>query len=582
MISKKRVLLISCSAILFCIIGIGVYFLINKFYENEKGDTYAQTATLLNEDASNLPSIKARKLVVKNVLQSTQPVIKLSVIADAKKLLAQDIAISLPLFTQFFKDAKGENLLNEIFNVFEALPSDLPSPNNGNAYRVEMYNYAYNTSIVGIVDISSKQLIRSEVLPSSAPDIPEHLKKIAVDIAINSKSVKQELGSTPEIKDAEMAYTKTALNKSKCERSLHLCVAPTFVKGGKALWTIIDLTDLKIVGTRWTNVGDPGPVRISERSLQNDKISECYCKVETPISRNNWNMQYNLTSSDGLRIADVTFKNKPILTSAKLVDWHVSYSNSDGFGYSDGAGCPTFSLSAVLAIDAPRIIDLMENGKVIGFVLEQKFQSEGWPRACNYNYLQRYEFYNDGKFRMTAASIGRGCGNDGTYRPVFRLAFAGKNTFSEYDGSNFIKWTKENWSLQKETTKYTKEGYAYAIDGGLNYFIEPGRGQFKDKGRGDNAYIYITKNTPNKNEGETDLLTIGPCCNYDYQQGPEKFINDGAENLSDANIVMWYVPQMKNDDTKGNEYCWAEATIVNGVYQTNIYPCIAGPMFCPK
>jgi hypothetical protein len=38
---------------------------------------------------------------------------------------------------------------------------------------------------------------------------------------------------------------------------------------------------------------------------------------------------------------------------------------------------------------------------------------------------------------------------------------------------------------------------------------------------------------------------------------------------------------MKNDDTKGNEYCWAEAKIVNGVYQTNVYPCLAGPMFVP-
>ena len=46
-------------------------------------------------------------------------------------------------------------------------------------------------------------------------------------------------------------------------------------------------------------------------------------------------------------------------------------------------------------------------------------------------------------------------------------------------------------------------------------------------------------------------------------------------------MVFWYVAQIKNDDTPGNEYCWAQSTVVDGLYRVNEYPCVAGPMFVP-
>ena len=36
---------------------------------------------------------------------------------------------------------------------------------------------------------------------------------------------------------------------------------------------------------------------------------------------------------------------------------------------------------------------------------------------------------------------------------------------------------------------------------------------------------------------------------------------------------------MKNDDRVGNEYCWAESVLENGVYTAKVYPCFAGPKF---
>ena len=111
--------------------------------------------------------------------------------------------------------------------------------------------------------------------------------------------------------------------------------------------------------------------------------------------------------------------------------------------------------------------------------------------------------------------------------------------------------------------------------------MEPGNGQFGDKGRGDNAYFYVTRLHAHVDEGETDLVSIGPCCNTDYRQGPEKFIDNSPENIENQPLVLWYVAQMKNDDRKGQEYCWAESYLEQGVYKTRAFPCVSGPMFVP-
>ena len=77
------------------------------------------------------------------------------------------------------------------------------------------------------------------------------------------------------------------------------------------------------------------------------------------------------------------------------------------------------------------------------------------------------------------------------------------------------------------------------------------------------------------------MVTIGPCCNTDYHQGPEKFIEPAPDNIQNKKLVVWYVAQLKNDNTKGSEYCWAESVLENGVYVTKSYPGFCGPMFIP-
>ena len=528
---------------------------------------------------------------IKQSLRQPTPVLLCQDSMGASQQLAQIIALNDPSFTRYVKNEANVPFRNEIMGIYPARESDFTNTNQRidikDFFRVEMYNYALNLSSIGIVDVKNKKVAAVNHIQQTQPDISATLKDLAIRIAVNSPEVQQALGYKPEDSLALMASTKTSLNRSRCERSHHLCVAPTFIKGDKALWAIVDLTDLRLVGVRWTNTGTTGPpAPITEKKLQDDKITACYCELEQYLNKDGWNMKYMLTSSDGLRISDVSFNNQPVLRSAKLVDWHVSYSGTDGFGYSDAVGCPYFSQAAVIAWNIPRVADLKnEKNEIIGFVLEQTFRSEGWPLPCAYNYKQRYEFYNDGRFRIAAASLGRGCGNDGTYRPVFRIAMAGdNNNFYSWNNNSWNNWVQEQWGEQSPKTDYTPEGYLYKISAGQqdHYFIEPGNGQFHDGGKGDWSFMYVTRHVTGRDEGESDLVTIGPCCNTDYQQGPEKFINPQPENIQNASLVLWYVPQLKNNDQKGNEYCWAETVLENGVYVTKTYPCFCGPMFIPS
>ena len=530
-----------------------------------------------------------RKKQIDSILHDDIPVKYYSDKTDERTMLAQNIALQDSFFIKYIFDKKTHQpLWNEIFGVYPARPGDIRKgvvnlP--GSLMRVEMYNYALNLTTIGVVNIITYKMISVDHYPQMQPDIPSRLTKLAVKIAVNSPEVEKALGFKPSADMPIMSSTKTALNRTKCERSQHLCVAPTFVKGNRALWAIVDLTDNRLVGLRWTNVGkDAANLVVTERKLQNENMADCYCEKINTIKKNNWAVDYVLTASDGLMISNVSFNSNKIINSAKLVDWHVSYSGTDGFGYSDAVGCPIFSQSAVVATDPPIIADIIDGDSTVGFMLEQRFFSELWPIACNYSYAQRFFFYKNGQFRMVCASLGRGCGNNGIYRPVMRISLAGnKQSFYEWGNNDWNIWDKEKWQLQQPTTSYSPKGYQYKINTGTDngFYIEPGRGQFNDSGRGDNAYLYITKNHLDKNEGETDFVTIGPCCNNDYRQGPEKFIEPFPEQIVNTDLVLWYVPQLKNDDTPGSKYCWAETYYEGGVYKIKSYPCFAGPMFVP-
>jgi hypothetical protein len=540
--------------------------------------------TAQSQGQSSFPSLQAQATNVAEALTLSPPILVLSGLDDLQSQ-AQLLAVADPRFRANVLNGNGEPLRNEIFGVYPARQSDLTDATLrctvARCFRVEMYNYATNLASVAIVDVDDRQVLAVNHVADTQPDIPTHLRQLALDIATHAPQVVEALGFQPSADMALMASTKTSLSATRCQRSHHLCVAPTFVKDGRALWAIVDLTDGVLAGIRWTAVGTV-PGAVTERSLQNDVVTALYCDRTTSLNRSGWTMNYILTSSDGLEVTAVRYKDQPILDSAKLVDWHVSYSTQDGFGYSDAVGCPVFSQAAVVAFEGPTLEDIRVNGVLVGFALRQKFWSDLWPLPCNYYYEQRFEFYDDGRYRVVAGNDGRGCGDQGTYRPVLRMAFGGANTLAAWDGSTWRDWSTEQYQFQDDGHA-TPDGYQYRLltTSGRGYYIEPGAGQFGDGGRGDNAYLYLTRRHADREEGDANMITIGPCCNQDYRQGPERFIDTPPESTVGQSVVVWYVPQMQIDSAAGHEYCWAQSELKNGVYVGKTYPCYAGPMFVP-
>jgi hypothetical protein len=260
-----------------------------------------------------------------DALKRDPSIIPLAGKLDAQQSDAQSIALSDSRVKSLARGQPGNKpLLLEVFGVYPLRASDIVEPvaacRTHTCYRVEIYSYAANATFLVFVDSVDKKVINIATIVKAQPDIPDHLTQVALEIATQSPDVAKAFGEKPSASAALMASTKTSLNRTRCERSRHLCVAPTFVKGDRALWVIVDLTDLRVVGTRWTNVGRTAgavsPARpVTEARLQNDVITENFCEKETALKRDGWSLNYMLTSSDGLRVSDVAIATPWVVRS---------------------------------------------------------------------------------------------------------------------------------------------------------------------------------------------------------------------------------------------------------------------------
>ncbi len=452
-------------------------------------------------------AVIARRAEVQRALAAPLPVIQLTGLgADAQ--LAQELALRDPRFTEMLRNKQTRAALrNEVFSSAPLNAGDVATPalqacRQSRCFRVEMYHYADNAASVAFVDVGARRVLDVRLLAETQPEVPPHLAKLATQIAIHSPEVAEQLGVKPGADAALMAGTKTALNGSKCERSRHLCVAPTFVQGNRALWAVVDLTDEQLVGVRWTNLGEGGANRVTEKGVQDAVVLANHCEKLTRVSRNGWEFDHVLTLTDGLAALDVKYNGRLVIKSSKLVDWHVIYSQREGFGYSDAVGCPNFSSAAVVAFDVPKIEPILRDAAEVGFALVQEFRSRGWPTPCNYSYRQRHEFYNDGRYRNVPVSLGRGCGNDGAYRPVTRIHVAGQIGMDEWDGTAWKAISSEGW--RKQSATLSAEGHQFRLTraDGSGYFVMANTGRLAVGERGDNAWSYITRHHPERDEGD--------------------------------------------------------------------------------
>lgn len=529
---------------------------------------------------------------------------------EVQKILLND--------TEFLKDTQenGKLLHNDMMRIAPALVSVLGEESKAicaknTCYQAQKYNFVNNSTTQAIVEVQSRKVLEVKRYPNMQPDISLRLKHIAEAIALHAPEIAKELKTRPKRAEMSMANVRGALQGSPCENSDHLCVAPTFSdhKKEQALWAIVDLTELTLAAAKWAGLGKTTtPACISERSLQNRYIMKNFCEKDTMYEQNGWKLTYRMTGSDGLEIIDVSFKGQSVLKSAKIVDWHVAYEGKgevddsgdvvmagrqvefvkgeEGkffFGYNDAMGCPMFSTSVVLPFNGPLIKTLLdENKKEVGFYLTQDYRNPKWPMACNYRYENRFEFFDDGSFRVVGVNKGRGCGEEAIYRPVMRMdmALGDKERFYKYDGS-WNQWLTEQSDFQKEAKVYAEDKYLYKVmdsNEKNGYYIEPNRGQFNDKSKGDNATVFVTQFK--EEEGAQDLLTLGSCCNLE-EDGVERYISRN-ERIDGEDLVIWYVPRIRNDARAGHEYCWADTVIgEDGNIEVRTFPCTVGPKFVP-
>ena len=615
---------ISIGILLLGIIAAGFYWFELELPDNKTDSQPIEERVILPKYSANMyqqiPEVQRYLTDLKHAIQNGQSVLPLE---DSELDSGAKIAQTLLLTNhQFLQDTtRGDKILhNDMMSIRPAIISVLNADQQvvcqkHTCYQAEKYNYVTNSTTRAIVDVDDKAVLSVQNYSNMQPDISLRLTRIAQQIAINAPEVIKELKYTPAIKDMSMANVRAALKESPCENSAHLCVAPTFAdhQNQEALWAIVDLTDLKLAAAKWAGLGKTTtPACISERSLQNRVIMKNYCQKETVLEKNGWQFDYRLTGSDGLEIRNASFQGDMVFTSAKIVDWHVSYQQKKGvtldttveayiegrrvefnrddddnyfFGYNDAMGCPMFSTSVVLPFNGPQTRDLTDsNDQTTGFYITQDFRNPKWPMACNYRYENRFEFYNDGSFRVVGGNKGRGCGDNAIYRPVMRIDMAidEKETFYQYNQQQWQQWNQEQQHIYSKESVYLENKYLYKITAQNNdqqgYYIEPNRGQFSDSSRGDFATLFATLFKPE--EGDQDLLTLGSCCNL-KQEGVEPF-QDPVESIDGENIIIWYVPRIQNDTTEGNEYCWADTVIGNnGNLEVKEWPCYVGPKFVP-
>lgn len=570
-----------------------------------------QAGIAANESAA----LTSYRQSIARALGDSPAVLRLAGNLDARQREAQSIALADPKFIDGVRDkASNAALRNEIMGVYALRDSDIVTPElqicktaANRCVRVEMFLFAANDTRVAVIDLATKKVLSVRTLMGIQPEISPALERIALELAAASPLVAAALGRAPSLDEFIMATSKASLAQTRCERSQHLCVAPTIVEGKTALFVVVDLTALKVVGARWSKLGRAASVP-SEKRVQNETITRDYCDRATNVERSDWKFNFQITSSDGVRVADVEYKGVKLYASVKTVDWHVAYPWKEKLGYSDAVGCPVFSQAAVVAIDPPVFEALKENGEEVGFSLIQDFRSEQWPRPCNYFYRQRFDFFNDGRFRPWAASYGRGCGDGAMYRPVTRIEFANMtNVASQFNG-NWQSWASEDWKRSRDLSASAdgaklrltnaagnaisvrpNDGAAGAkIDGRVcaschDKPIQPRPDSPRSLGlpqtRGDDAYLYVTVHPVGRDEGASDMPPIGTCCNSDHKQGPHRFLEpkEAINPKAAAPLVLWYVAQMQNDARQGHEYCWADFEIKQGVPSPKAYPCYSGP-----
>lgn len=509
------------------------------------------------------------------VVRGKSPALPISDELSPEQQQAQDLALS---DARVQAHTVGRN--SEVFGVRRVSAGQFTSAAEAcrtvDCRQVEIYVFDEDAAVLALVNVDTGDVLDVLYQPGVRPGINRRLADRALELAFNAPEVIEALGFRPV--SAAMPPIPSGAEGISCEED-HFCVAPAFEQNGRFLWAIVDLTSDSLAGVYW---GQPLP---AEQGEARPSLPEG-CPQPGSVKRDGWALSYATTGSDGLRVDDVTYEGRPVLSSVKHIEWHVDY--APHFGFVDEPGCGLGGGGfQIPPVGETQILTLTnESGANIGFELVQDFRNAQWGDNCRYRYENRLQFYADGRFRIASAAYGRGCDPVSTYRAVVRIDVAVDgdegDTFSYLtDNDGWRTVVTETYrtpyeQLQHGPHVYDESNRAWAVfdAGGSGYYIVGDVGQYPQS-RGAAPFFYVTQH--HAEEGETDMGSLGECCLDDHQQGPEMYVD--GENVLATNLVLWYVPQMVTevDPDGGNYYCWT----VSGEPDIETYPCIVGPLFVP-
>lgn len=474
---------------------------------------------------------------------------------SALQTLAQNIFLSNAYVQETIK--KNERyIITRVDQVLASYANQYPDCNVDICYQVDMYNLERAETTTGIVEVQNKTLKTWFTQPYTHPIIDAEMQKTTEQIIINSNFLTRFLKSN--IPDMSMHAMNAGVINSPCQAT-GLCAAVTYQLGLKNFWVFVDLASARVVGTQWTQLR-PSPVMPPNATNQPQPT----CPPPAKLSKDDWQLGYEVTKTEGLAVYNVRYKGKVVVNDARVLQWTVNYGVG---GFEDSGGCA----AAASSYGNTQVLPLKQNGKVVGFELVQDFRMLNWGDNCAYRYENRYEFYKDGTLKMRSGAYGRGCGIEAAYRPLWRVNIP--KTYTQFwlkeKSKDWVQQPIEGWWYQqtsgemrwKFTDKSGIQGYTIDSDTSANL------------NQGDQPFVYITRHK--LSEGDVAVGLLARCCSKDYQQGPHYF-TDG-ESVLNTQFVVWYVPQLYTSDVKGKENCWVEAVTPKEIS----YPCFGGPIFQP-
>ncbi len=225
----------------------------------------------------------------------------------------------------------------------------------------------------------------------------------------------------------------------------------------------------------------------------------------------NWRVCYEATPSDGLRIVNVTFRDRQVLGSATIPQVDVQYA---GFTLLDELG--SLAVPAVGGTEAGALQD--------GFELRQLYMMSAWPRCGTYRYMQSWRFHDDGRLEPRLEISGPGIEGAHTYNVYWRLDL-------DIDGpgdDSFQNWAT-GWSEPEAEGLFaagfplSPDGFKWrSVDGPRQYAVAP-RPE-------DGAVLWAL--SFEAGQGDFNLPA------FRVPNFPSQWVN--GEGIQDTNVVLWY------------------------------------------